>query len=254
LNVHSAPAPDGLHPLVLRNLADIIAFPVTHLFRLSLNEGHLPVEWKTATVKPIYKGGSRHVAGNYRPISLTSILCKTLERLIKSTLQCHFEEMNMISPAQHGFRTHHSCITNLLLAREKWTKAVDKGARLDVIFIDFSKAFDKVPHQRLLEKLRAYGIQRKLWAWIADFLSDRHIRVKVNQATSDPISATSGVPQGSVLGPELFRVYVNDLPTTLRTECLMYADDLKLWAKVSSQEEAEVVQAVLDKLYEWSVS
>jgi hypothetical protein len=135
-----------------------------------------------------------------------------------------------------------------LLARESWTQALDNGSRLDVIFVDFSKAFDKVPHRRLLLKLQAYGIHGKLLAWISAFLSDRQLLVKVNGALSDTTSPTSGVPQGSVLGPELFKLYVNDLPGVLNIDCILYADDLKLWARTSSTEGTIALWSALDAL------
>ena len=252
LKPQSSPGPDGIHPLLLRNLACELAPPLTQLFRLSLNQGRIPDEWKTATVQPIFKGGSKNVPENYRPISLTSVVCKVLERLIKSQLQDFLRSCNAISPAQHGFQKNRSCTTNLLIARERWAHELDQGNHLEVVYIDFSKAFDKVPHQRLLLKLLSYGVKGKLLDWIASFLSDRRLRVRVNAAYSDFLPATSGVPQGSVLGPELFKIYVNDLPACIASECILYADDLKIWTPVASLHQALELQQSLDKLVEWS--
>ena len=162
------------------------------------------------------------------------MLCKCLERIIKAALQGHLEQLSLISSSQHGFRAKRSCVTNLLIARETWVNFINDSRRLDVVFIDFSKAFDKVPHQRLLLKLKGNGIQGKLLTWITDFLTDR--RCSVKDASSDLASCESGVPQGSVLRLEFFTVYINDLPEVLRANCLLYADDLKLWAPVSSIE------------------
>ena len=251
---NSAPGPDELHPLLLQKLADIVAAPIAHIFRLSLDEGHLPNEWKEAVVRPIHKGGQRQLPENYRPISLTSVLCKVLERLVKKRLAEHLERLSLLSTRQHGFRQNRSCITNLLWARESWINAVDNGNRIDVIFVDFSRAFDKVPHQRLIRKLGSYGIQGKLLTWISNFLTNRSIRVKVNDVISTPVSVSSGVPQGSVLGPELFKIYVNDLPDALNIDSLLYADDLKLWASVSSNEEADYIQSALTSLHNWSIT
>ena len=252
LRPNSSPGPDDVHPLVLRHLADLISIPVCDIFRRSLDEGRLPYSWKHAVIKPIYKGASRCDPSNYRPISLTSILCKALERLIKTNLQKLMETHRLISPAQHGFRSHRSCISNLLLARETWTQYLDSNKRLDVVFVDFSKAFDKVPHQRLLRKVEAYGIRGKLLSWLSDFLIGRQVQVRVNESLSNTIPACSGVPQGSVLGPELFKIYVNDIPSTIHSECLLYADDLKLWAPITSLQDAQSFQSSLDSLFTWT--
>ena len=252
LKPDSSPGPDDIHPLVLRRLADLISTPVFEIFRRSLDEGRLPKNWKRAVIKPIYKGGSRTDPANYRPICLTSVLCKTFERLVKTRLQHLMEGYGLISPAQHGFRNRRSCVSNLLLAREIWTRSLDCCRHLDVVFVDFSKAFDKVPHQRLLRKLEAYGVHGRLLSWICDFLTDRQVQVQVNGSFSETILASSGVPQGSVLGPELFKIYVNDIPSTIHTECLLYADDLKLWAPITSQQDAEDFQQSLDLLSAWT--
>ncbi|CAH8549860.1 unnamed protein product [Dicrocoelium dendriticum] len=253
LNSSSSPGPDGLHPHFLKMVAEFIAVPLCQIFQLSLKAGRLPVDWKTGVVMPKYKGGSRQDPANYRPICLTSVACKIMEKLIKSALHRHCEDLNFTSVTQHGFRKGHSCITNLLVAREKWAKLVDAGKRLDVVFIDFSKAFDRVPHQELLSKLGGIGVTGNLLLWISDFLQGRNMQVKVNDTLSFPVPMYSGVPQGSVLGPELFKIYINDLPSILQTDCLIYADDLKLWSEVSSLEDADRLQETLDLLHSWSI-
>ncbi|CAI2736936.1 unnamed protein product, partial [Dicrocoelium dendriticum] len=205
-------------------------------------------------VKPIYKGGSRHDPANYRPIYLTSIVCKFMERILKQAVTLHLGGQNVISYAQHGFRKAHSCTSNLLVAKETWARTLDSGKNLDVVFVDFSKAFDKVPHEGLLFKLQGIGISGSLLSWISDFLNDRSMQVTVNDTFSAPVLMTSGVPQGSVLGPALFTIFINDLPSILQTDCLIYADDLKLWMEVSSLEDADRLQTTLDLLHDWSIN
>ena len=253
LNEQSSPGPDELHPRILKNLAPFICEPLALLFRKSLDAGKLPSSWKDALVKPIFKGGLQEDPSNYRPVSLTSVLCKVLEKILKRTIEQHFRSAALWTSAQHGFREARSCTTNLLLAKELWAESLDEGSRLDVVYVDFSKAFDRVPHRRLLDKMSAYGISGNLHAWIADFLVGRRMRVKVNDCLSGWVDCSSGVPQGSVLGPLLFKVYINDLPENLPVPCLLYADDLKLWAPVVSEPDVDAFQAALDALHSWSV-
>ena len=174
-----------------------------------------------------------------------------MEKLIKKSLHQHYSTLDLLSTSQHGFHPARSCITNLQLARELWVSAVDAGSRLDVIFVDFSKAFDKVPHERLLYKLQRIGLTGNLLCWIHDFLCGRTLRVRVNDRLSPEIAVTSGVPQGSVLGPELFKIFINDLPATLGVTCLAYADDLKLWTVVTCRERARALQQALN-LHQWT--
>jgi hypothetical protein len=173
LKPSSAPGPDDIHPLFLRAMADFLAEPLFHIFRLSLDCGQLPVEWKVGVIKPIFKGGEKSNPQNYRPVCLTAVTCKIMEKLIKKALQEYLEFHKKMNQAQHGFRKQRSCISNLLTARERWGDLIDTSKSLDVIFIDFSKAFDKVPHQRLLWKLNNLGISGKVLSWIADFLRER---------------------------------------------------------------------------------
>ncbi|CAH8458231.1 unnamed protein product [Dicrocoelium dendriticum] len=253
LDPYSSPGPDDLHPLFLKTVAQYIASPITQVFRRSFQSGLLPTAWKMGIIKPIYKGGNRQDPASYRPICLTSIVCKIMERVLKRALRLHLERLDLISSAQHGFRKARSCSTNLLMAREKWANSLDVGKRMDVVFVDFSKAFDKVPHEQLLYKLRGIGISGNFLSWISDFLHTRSMLVRVNETYSDPVHMTSGVPQGSVLGPELFNIFINDLPSELQSDCLIYADDLKIWKEVSSLEDADRLQETLDLLHTWSI-
>ncbi|CAI2737748.1 unnamed protein product, partial [Dicrocoelium dendriticum] len=253
LDPNSSPGPDGLHPSFLRTIDEYIAAPLCQVFRKSLEVGCLPTAWKAGTVLPKYKRGNKQDPTNYRPICLTSVVWKAMERIVKCALQLHCVHLNLILPAQHGLRRARSCITNLFIARETWAKGTDTRKQVDVIFIDFSKAFDKVPHERLLHKLQGIGITENLLSWIAEFLRGRTMRVQVNETLSAPVPMTSGIPQGSVLGPELFKLYINDLKTALQTDCLIYADDLKLWSKASSIEDADSLQGAVDQLHEWSI-
>uniref|UniRef100_A0A8C7WVC6 Reverse transcriptase domain-containing protein n=1 Tax=Oryzias sinensis TaxID=183150 RepID=A0A8C7WVC6_9TELE len=254
LNPHSSPGPDELHPLILKKLAPIIATPISVLFNKSLDGACLPSEWKSALIKPMFKNGDRNDPANYRPISLTSVICKLMEKIVKSVIVKYFDTNGLYSGEQHGFQENRSCVSNLILAREEWAKKVDKGEMIDVVYVDFSKAFDKVPHLMLIDKLKGYGIDGPLLGWIKDFLTGRTARVKVNGVSSEPMDIRSGVPQGSVLGPELFKIYVNDLPSVLPTKCLLYADDLKVWSTVSCESDIERMQFTLDCLYEWNLS
>ena len=200
----------------------------------------------------MFKGGDRHNPANYRPVSLTSVLCKVMERLVKAGLERHIQRENLWTVEQHGFQKGRSCVSNLLLAKEKWAEIVDLGGRIDVMFVDFSKAFDRVPHHRLLLELSSYRIRGKVLAWIEDFLMGRSMIVKVNETYSESVSCTSGVPQGSVLGPVLFKLFVNDLPSELGVSCLLYADDLKLWMVIRNVDDADSLQEKLDILHSWS--
>lgn len=252
LNTSKSPGPDDIHPLVLKELADILAGPLTVLFNMSLRCGKLPAEWKTATVKPMYKSGSRSAPINYRPVSLTCIASKVMEKIITNRIRAHLEANNLLHPGQHGFRTKRSCVTNLLVARESWVAARSDGKDVDVIFIDFSKAFDKVPHQRLINKLKAYGIHGCTLQWITDFLTGRTFNVKVNGVSSEQRAVKSGVPQGSVLGPTLFLIYINDLLEVIKSPCLLFADDIKIWRVLNDDTDPDILQDDLDQVMLWS--
>ena len=192
----------------------------------------IPEKWKWAHITPVFKKGSKHEKENYRPISLTSIICLLLERIIKNEIVKHLDANDLFSNDQYGFRAKRSCVTQLLEALEEWTSLLDGGNSIDVIYFDFAKAFDSVPHQRLLFTLNSYGISGKVLQWIANFLRDRKQRVVLNGYKSSWTNVLSGVPQGSVLGPLLFLIYINDLPDCIESSSVrIFADDLKLYQK-----------------------
>ena len=248
-----APGPDGINPTTLAELADVLAKPISIIFRISLDSGRIPDDWRKAQVSPIFKNkGSRLNSTNYRPVSLTCILCKTMETLVRKHLVNHLESNNIISRHQHGFTTGRSCITQLLETLDIWTEILDDGGGVDVVYTDFMKAFDSVPHRRLVAKTEAYGIRGKVLEWIRDFLTGRTQEVSVNGIKSEPAAVTSGIPQGSVLGPILFVIYINDLPDCVRSDAKLFADDTKIFTRSNIRANREQLQQDLEALHEWS--
>ena len=170
-----SPGPDGLHPMVLNRCADIIAEPLSQIFQKSYDTGLVPTDWKEANISPIFKKGSRNDPGNYRPVSLTSVVCKLMESIIRDNMVIFPEEGGLLNSNQHGFMKKRSWLTNLLETLEEWTKSLDEGYGIDVIYLDYRKAFDSVPHKRLIEKLKGYGLYSKVITWIENFLQKRQI-------------------------------------------------------------------------------
>ena len=186
----------------------------------------MPRIWKDATITSIFKKGDNSNPGNYRPVSLTSIVCKVMESIIRDKIMKHLHLNDLLSECQHGFIPMRSCVTNLLEVINKWTGALDEGKPIDAVYLDFAKAFDSVPHQHLILKIDSYGIMSKVQNWIRAFLTDRRQRVSISGSVSEWSPVTSGV-QGSILGPVLFVIFINDLPDVLNSWCQMYADDTK---------------------------
>ena len=160
----------------------------------SLDSGIVPEDWKLANVTPVFKKGSRNQAENYRPVSLTSQICKIFEMIMRDALVNHLETNELITSSQHGFRKGGSCLNNLLMFLDSVTSSLDNHDNVDVNYLDFAKAFDKVPHVRLLEKITSHGIEGKVWVWLKEWLYGRKQRVCINGCRSDWEDVTSGVP------------------------------------------------------------
>ena len=247
-----AAGPDGLPPRILSVAANELAVSLARLFRLTLDTGELPLEWKMAYVSPIFKKGSRMSPNNYRPVSLTCIVCKVMEKLVRKARMDHLKKNDTVTREQHGFVSGRSCITHLLEVMDSWTEVVNEGGSVDVIYTDFQKAFDSVPHHRLMRKVSACGIRGKLLRWINDFLANRTQCVVINGEKSQEGNVASGIPQGSVLGHIHFVIYINDLPANVKSQVKMFADDTKLFTRVDVPNNHETMQNDLDELMQWS--
>jgi len=224
------------------------------LFTRSLSEGVVPTQWKFANVTPIYKKGTKSDPSNYRPVSLTSVISKLMERLIAEDILVHLRSNNLLCAQQHGFTPGKSTSTNLLEALDVWTEALSHGLPVDIIYMDYAKAFDTVPHERLLRQIQSLGINDQALLWVRSFLTSRHQRVIVNGALSETSEVTSGVPQGSVLGPVLFTMFVCDIPSQINNMVAMFADDTKLYSAIQDppDEYTRDLQSDIDRLQAWA--
>ncbi|MES9905329.1 MAG: reverse transcriptase domain-containing protein [Sedimenticola sp.] len=253
LKPEKSQGPDGINPKFIKETIDNISKPLTKIFQKSIEENSVPNDWRKANISAIHKKGSKKKAENYRPISLTSIICKMMERAIRDEIVQHMEENNLFSVHQHGFRKGHSCVTQLIEVLDQWTEAIDQSDSIDVIFLDFKKAFDTVPHKRLLLKLKGYKIEGQIIKWIEKFLENRKQRVVINGEPSEWTNVLSGIPQGSVLGPVLFLIYINDLPNVVENVVKLFADDTKVFTRANSEENKTSLQNDLDRLSKWSM-
>nr|VZI32895.1 unnamed protein product [Spirometra erinaceieuropaei] len=252
LQESKSPGPDEIPANILKQLADALSKPLSVLFHTSFETGYLPANWKSAWITPLYMGGSRVSANKYRSVIHTSICCKIMEKIIKQQLMQFLELNHLLSDFQHGFHKNRSCVTNLLYCLEHWTRAVDRGDMVHVIYIDFKLAFDSVPQHRLLCKLSRSGVRGKLLMWIRSFLIGRSQAVHVSDQQSAEIAFRSGVPQGSVLGPTWFLVYVNDCANELNCDVALFADDINIWSTIQSEVDEARLQTNLDHLEQWS--
>lgn len=233
LKVDSCMGPDGLHPYLLKECSGELSYPVSKLFRLSMDSATVPISWKHSIVSPIFKKGSHSDALNYRPISLTSVICKTMERIVTKQMFVFLEEHYILDDSQFGFRPNRSVVDQLLLTYNYVTFWYDQGNIVDLILFDFAKAFDRVDIEILLVKLSSIGIAGNLHGWIRSFLCGRQMKVCINGVSSSQRPVLSGVPQGSVLGPLLFLLFVNYIGSQLSCKYMIFADDLKLYFKFS---------------------
>ena len=251
LNGAKAQGPDEIPPWFLKLMAVDIAPYLTDIFQVSVNTGRVPALWKQANVTPVFKKGKRGEAANYRPVSLTVVVSKILEHIISSHIMKYAEANSILSNNQHGFRARRSTETQLILTVNDIGKHLENGKLVDMSILDFTKAFDKVPHRRLIHKLCHYGMSGQIANWIQDFLSERTQRVMVEGKCSKLAPVLSGVPQGTVLGPIAFLFYINDLAANISSQVRLFADDCLLYTATTADEVSQSLQEDLVKLEKW---
>ena len=253
LKTNAAAGPDRLPPIFFHHTAQSLQYPLSNFFRSLIELHSIPAEWKTSIIIPKFKKGSPSDCNNYRPISLTCTCCKILESIISNELMQYLLDHKLITQHQHGFLKRHSTSTNLLETTHDWTVTISNHFSIAAAYIDFKSAFDRISHSKLLFKLSCYGIKGNLYHWIVSFLSNRTQSVKINSSLSKSRPVTSGVPQGSVLGPLLFILFINDIVDNLHTSTSvkLFADDIKLYSSFSNTEPS-ILQNQLDIIEQWS--
>ncbi|CAH8429665.1 unnamed protein product [Dicrocoelium dendriticum] len=235
LRPHSSPGADNIHPKTLQVAAIHLAEPLAALFQRGFDENIVPSRWKQGVITPIYKAGSRSDPANYRPVTLLPVIAKVMEAVVADALMGYLESYGIIAPKQHGFRQHRSCTANLLIARDNWTETVDEGTGVDVAFLDFSKAFDRLDHRILLIKLQQYGVGDPLLGWIGNFLSEWQLEF------DHPF------PIRFEWDAAYRRVRVT------MSKFLLFADDLKVWRAIKRSDDHEVLQRDLNEAWNCSV-
>ena len=253
INPNKAVGPDNVPGKFLKLFASEMADTYQVLFQASLDQGQVPPDWKTANIVPLYKKGNKSLPENYRPVSLTSQTCKLLEHVVYSNFMKQFLRYNVLDDAQHGFRKQRSCTSQLITTIDDYAVALKNQQQIDAILLDFSKAFDKVDHEGLLLKLEHLGIRGPLLEWTRSFLINRTQKVVVDGMESTPSNVLSGVPQGTVLGPLFFLVYINDISKGLSkdTKIRLFADDSLLYRTIKNPSDTAILQKDLDTLQLW---
>ena len=241
LDVNKAQGPDGIPARLLKETARQIAPSLTVLFNKSLRTGVLPRDWKLANVVPVHKKENKEQVENYRPISLLSLIPKALEKCVFNKIKDHV--FAQINNDQHGFVPGKSCVTQLIEVFEYIGRELDLGKQIDVIYLDMSKAFDRVSHMQLLKRLRDFGFSINILSWFRSYLKDRRQQTTVLGATSSALPVTSGVPQGSILAPLLFLLYQSNLSNTItHSKIATFADDTKIYKVINTEADAYAMQ------------
>ena len=244
---------DNLPAWFIKKIKCHLIFPFLTIFKKSLTTGEIPLDWKYSIIVPVLKEGKNpNLPESYRPISLTSAVSKILEKIVHKYMMIYLSQNSILSPNQHGFLKNKSTLTNLLLTLNDITKAIDEKNNIDIIYIDLAKAFDSVSHPKLLYKLEKLGFGGDVLSWLGAFITNRPQCVKVNDASSSVFYARSGVAQGSILGPCLFLLYINDISDCISySKVQMYADDTKLYCKVNDIEDCNIAANDLDNIFEY---
>ena len=259
LPVGKASGPDGISNRVLKELADQIAMPLSLLFNQSIVNGKIPADWKEAYVSPVPKSGDLSLSSNYRPISLLSNLDKVFERLIFKHIYNHLRDNNILTVYQSGFTPGDSTINQLTYMYDTFCSALDSGKEFRAVFCDISKAFDRVWHKGLIRKLKAAGITGTLLKWFKSYLDGRKQPVVIPGAKSDWSFIKAGVPQGSILGPLLFLIFINDIVTDIGANIRLFADDTSLYIIVEHPDTAALclnndLQTITVWAHKWLVT
>lgn len=243
--------PDEVPAFVVRDCADIFAYPLSIIFNKCLNKCTMPTVWKSSKVCPVFKKGDKMDVTNFRPISIIANFSKVFELLLHDNIYAKVK--NIVTPLQHGFVKGRSTTTNLVCITQYLMETIDRRLQADVIYTDFSKAFDRLDHTILLRKLQYFGFSDNLISFFDSYLNHRKQFVTYGGVRSADYLATSGVPQGSILGPLLFALFINDIVDNLTCQCLLYADDLKLFSTIATESDCLRLQLNLDALHEWCV-
>ena len=253
LDISKAIGPDGISPRLLKEGAPIIAKSLSRLFNLSLTCNTFPSEWKKANVIPVFKHGCTSLCCNYRPISLLSCVSKVFERVIFKHVFNYFRDNSTISECQSGFIPGDSTVNQLIFLYHKFCEALDRQKDVRVIFCDITRAFDRVYHPGLLHKLEKVGVRGSLLLWFKDYLNDRKQRVVIQGSESSWGSVRAGVPQGSVLGPLLFLIFINDIVNIVQSPIRLFADDTTLFIQVDNPTLAtDLLNIDLQEMANWS--
>lgn len=241
--------PDGIPAFLVKDCANILAVPLSIIFNLSIETSTFPEIWKTSKICPVYKKNEKQEVSNYRPIVILCNFSKAFEILLHESVSFHVKSQICIN--QHGFTPGRSTSTNLLYLTQYTAEVLDMGGQVDIIYTDFSKAFDRLNHDILLKKLSFFGFSPSLIEFFKSYLIERHQFVLYRGFKSNVIHAKSGVPQGSVLGPLLFNIFVNDIVSRLNCNSLLYADDMKIFTSINCEDDSERLQNDLDNLQSW---
>ena len=253
LRINSAAGLFGYPAILLKKCKYTLAKPLYIFWRRCLDVGRVPALLKRAIITPIHKGKSRSNAANYRPVALTSHLIKTFEKVVRKNIVQYMDKYDLFNESNHGFREARSCLSQLLEHYDDILNLLEQGVNVDVVYLDFAKAFDKVDHNIVLQKINNLGIGGNLYSWIESFLTNRYQTVVVEGSSSMPVKMKSGVPQGSVLGPLIFLILMADIDVNIYHSLLKsFADDTRVMKGVSGVNDASKLQADLNNVYEWA--
>lgn len=247
LDLNKSAGPDLIPAVFLRSCAKELSIPISILFERSLREGVMPSRWKSAFITPIHKKGAKNIIENYRPISKLCLIAKVFERLVFNELSASLNQY--LDPFQHGFVKNRSVTSNLLVFTDYITEKMESGNQVDAIYTDYTKAFDRIDHSLLLYKLSRAGIRGDLFRWFSSYVKNRSQAIVLNGYTSSWNTIPSGVPQGSLLGPLLFILFISDIGSCFRhSNYLLFADDMKIYRTVNTDADALLLQEDLDRL------